>query len=158
MTAASSKGALLRHAIALSLAAVFLYAAWFKIRDPNGFATDLRNYKHSPGWSVHPMAIVAPWWEVTAALAVLLPSWRRAGALLLAVMGVVFLVSVSQALIRGLDISCGCFGHTEGHATRAGIQTLSLDTYIIVTGLYLAWRARRDLRAAPAGDPQTALA
>lgn len=126
----------------LLLAGIFLYAAWAKVVDPNGFIYDLRHYRLFPDWSLHAMALLVPWWESFAALALLVPAWRRAGSLLTGLMGAAFFVSVSQALYRGLNISCGCFGHGED-AARAGIQTLALDLLIVAASIYIFRTAGR---------------
>lgn len=126
----------LRSLAAWAVAAVFIYAAAFKIHDPAGFVADIRNYRLMPWWSLNAIALVMPWWEMLAALALIVPTWRRAGAILTGLMGVLFFVSVSQALIRGLDIHCGCFGHGE-KAAQAGLQTLLIDVGIIIASWYV---------------------
>lgn len=129
------------------IAGIFLYAAWAKVVDPNGFIYDLRHYRLFPDWTLHPMALMVPWWEAFAALALLVPTWRRAGSVLTGLMGAAFFVSVSQALYRGLSISCGCFGHGED-AARAGMQTLALDLLIVVLSIYIYRAAGRSRQSA----------
>lgn len=145
----STLHARVRLLAAWAVAAVFIIAAWAKIQNPAGFVADLRNYRLLPWWSLHAVALILPWWELLAALALLLPSWRRAGALLTMLMGFLFIVSVTQALFRGLDISCGCFGHGSSGA-KAGIQTLLIDVGIIIASLYV--------RAAPREEPAASMA
>lgn len=106
----------------LLIAAVFLTAGALKIYDfkHGGSATslffqDVLNY-HLTSWDVTMViAVYLPWLEVIAAVALLTP--LRLGALALtAAMSVMFLAALSSAWYRGLDISCGCFGH-ENNAT-----------------------------------------
>lgn len=132
--------------LAIAVAALFIYAGYAKIVDPRGFVNDLRNYKLFPWWTLNAMALLAPWWEVLAAAALLVPAWRRAGATMTGLMGVIFFVSVSQALYRGLDISCGCFGHGD-KAARAGLQTLAIDLFIIAASFYI-------FRSSPPATPR----
>ncbi|MEE8169513.1 MAG: MauE/DoxX family redox-associated membrane protein [Phycisphaerae bacterium] len=126
----------LGHLVALGLGATFVYAAVSKIIDPAGFVANLRNYRLFPWWSLNFAALVVPWWELIVGVAILFAQWRRPSALLTLGMGVIFLACVSQALYRGLDISCGCFGHAED-AARVGLQTLAIDTGIILGSVYL---------------------
>ncbi|MCK6483685.1 MAG: hypothetical protein HUU22_03665 [Phycisphaerae bacterium] len=135
------------HLACLLVAGIFLYAAYAKVIDPNGFIYDLRHYRLFPDWTLHPLALMVPWWEAFAALALLVPSWRRAGSVLTGLMGAAFFVSVSQALYRGLNISCGCFGHGED-AARAGMQTLALDLLIVVLSFYIFRAAGRSRQPA----------
>jgi hypothetical protein len=43
--------------------------------------------------------------------------WRRAAALGLGCLMVLFTVAAVSALVRGLDVSCGCFGETSAPVT-----------------------------------------
>ena len=121
----------------IALAGVFVYASVPKIRDPLEFASDIRNYKFLPPWSSNLFALLFPWWELLAAVAILTPSraWRRAGAVMTLIMGLMFVVAVVRALILGLDISCGCFGHAG--SSKIGLETLAIDTGVIVASLYV---------------------
>jgi hypothetical protein len=53
-----------------------------------------------------------PMIEVTlgAALIVAPAAWRRGAALATAGLLVVFTVAVTQAVVRGINVDCGCFG------------------------------------------------
>ena len=56
-----------------------------------------------------------------------------------AVVAAIFLVALVQAKVRGLDISCGCFG---GGGAGKGVSWLDLvrEPLILAVGLYLVWR------------------
>jgi len=84
--------------------------------------------------------MLMPWWELGAGLALFLPRLRRPGALAVFGMTCFFVVAVSSAIARGLDISCGCFGPDSA---AVGVRTLALDIGILVaTGLVL-WLPQR---------------
>jgi hypothetical protein len=127
---------------ALGVAGVFLYAAGLKILDPRQFVMDIKNYRIMPEWSLNLMALLLPWWEAGAALALILPRTRRAGAMLIAGMLVMFIAAVSYAaLYKGYHISCGCFG--KKGSTMAGLKTIALDVGLLLgTWLSCAWMAR----------------
>jgi len=105
----------------LAAGATFLYASLDKIADPAGFARAIFHYRLLPTTLLHPFALLLPWLEAVAGVALLAGLLRRGAALLAAGMTVVFLGAIAAALMRGLDISCGCF-HTEGgHAVGIGL-------------------------------------
>jgi putative oxidoreductase len=45
----------------------------------------------------------------------------RGSALMIAVMLGVFIIAISAALVRGLDISCGCFTVEGGHSVAVDL-------------------------------------
>jgi uncharacterized membrane protein YphA (DoxX/SURF4 family) len=114
--------------IAWAVGLMFLYAAAPKIKDPAEFAKAISYYKFLPIWAINGLALLLPWWELGAAVALFVPSWRRAGAAAVLGMVCMFIIAVSSAVIRGLDISCGCFG-TGSQAT--GAKTLALDLLLL---------------------------
>lgn len=124
---------LIAHLCALAVAGVFLYAAQSKIIEPRQFIIDIKNYRMVPEPALHFVALFLPWWEVGAALALIFPRTRRAGAILISGMLLMFIVAVSYAaLYKGYNISCGCFG--KGSAA-AGWKTIALDTALLIATL-----------------------
>src|SRR6266511_770382 len=98
-------------ALRLGLGALFIVAGVLKLRDPTTFATEIANYRF--------LAELAPWLAATlpmievalgAALIVAPVAWRRAAALATVGLLVVFTVAVTQAVVRGINVDCGCFG------------------------------------------------
>lgn len=92
------------------VAIVFAVAAVPKLIDPGAFANDLLNYRILPDVLVGWFALFMPALELVIALALLWPSFQRGGALLATMLLVSFAVAMAQARIRGIDLSCGCFG------------------------------------------------
>lgn len=95
----------------LAVAVLFLGACLAKIRDPGAFALAVYRYRLLPGELVNGMALLLPWIEFTAGLAILAAParWRAAGAgLILGMLGV-FTLAISLNLLRGIEASCGCF-------------------------------------------------
>lgn len=92
------------------LAALFLITGALKAIDPVGTAQSIGNYHLVPDTLVPFTALYAPWLEILCGLALLSSQLRRGGWLLALLLSAVFLVFTTSALIRGLDISCGCFG------------------------------------------------
>jgi uncharacterized membrane protein YphA (DoxX/SURF4 family) len=88
---------------------IFLYAGIMKIADPAGFAQTLYNYRLLPGWAINPLAITLPWVECIAGASLLLGIWTPGGGAVASMLFAVFAAALGINLIRGLDISCGCF-------------------------------------------------
>ena len=96
------------------LGVFFLWAAVVKMLHPTAFALAVSRYPMMAGslqFLIQPVAIVLPWMEALAALAVLFaPGRLRAGgALLMAAMLVVFTIAIAAMLAGGQASSCGCF-------------------------------------------------
>jgi len=126
------------------IAGIFLGAAIPKILDPFGFALDISHYQMVPGWAMNPMAITMPWIEAIVGLALLSGFAAEGGIVLSNLLFVMFLVALGQAWARGLDIDCGCFGHSEakGHIGLAFVRDLGFLALGLVT-LWLRIRRRR---------------
>jgi uncharacterized membrane protein YphA (DoxX/SURF4 family) len=114
---------------------VFLYASLDKIADPASFAQAVYNYRLLPLSLLHPFALLLPWLEAVAGLALIAGVWWRGAALLCSVLTLTFTLAVASALLRQLDISCGCF-HTTGGAS-VGMSLLWRDLLLLVACLGL---------------------
>lgn len=139
----------------LLLAGVFIYASWTKLDDPGMFAASVANYRMLPPPLVNLVALVLPPVELLSGLALVFTKWSREAALLVFGMMMVFLVGLAQAAVRGLDISCGCFGEDEVTGTAAIVQTIVRDLLLLVPTVWLlvrpgGWMFRRIARPAPA--------
>jgi putative oxidoreductase len=134
----SSRRNILWRIVALIIGGIFIYAGVIKTMDPVGFANDIDNYKMLP-WAVSVrLAFYLPWLEILCGLAVILSLLHRGGLLILIVLVSIFIVASVIAKARGLDITCGCFGHASknwsftGHllfdlAIFAGLIALSIS-------------------------------
>jgi len=91
------------------LAAVFVVAAISKIADPPGFAHQLHNYQLVPGYALNAFALVMPWLELLAGLALFAGLWRRTAAAILAVLLLAFMGALGINLARRHPIDCSCF-------------------------------------------------
>lgn len=95
---------------AIVLGGPFLAAAVPKMLNAQAFAQDISNYQLMPEWSIGPLARVLPAVEVVVAAALLAGIYQAGAALLSLGMLTAFTVSIVQALVRGIDLDCGCFG------------------------------------------------
>jgi uncharacterized membrane protein YphA (DoxX/SURF4 family) len=113
---------------------LFAWAALAKLGNLGAFALQLHNFRIVPVPTENLLALTLPWIELVAALALILNVQARAGAVVVASLMVVFTGAVVLALIRGLDIECGCFGTAD--ASRVGaVKVLQNVGMLVVAGI-----------------------
>jgi putative oxidoreductase len=103
--------------VQIALGLFFVAAALPKLVDPPSFAHMIYNYRLVPGALVNLMALVMPWLELLAGLALILGIWTRTSAGLVGALLLVFLVAISLNLARGNAIDCGCFDVAQANKT-----------------------------------------
>lgn len=131
--------------LAVIVGALFVYAGAVKVLDPIGFAGDIENYKTLP-WPIGVrLAFYLPWLEILCGLALITRCLDRGGVFILTILMSVFIIATIIAKARGLDISCGCFGHASKSLSFA--WHLALD-FLLLGGLLFLWRRPRESQAA----------
>jgi uncharacterized membrane protein YphA (DoxX/SURF4 family) len=97
----------------LALGGVFLYAGATKVTNPQAFADSIATFKMLPPQLLNILALGLPPFEILLGL-MLISGWKaRAASLALAGLSIVFGLALGQALIRRLEVDCGCFGSGE---------------------------------------------
>jgi len=109
----------------LFVGVVFVYASLYKIAEPELFARSITYYKAMPVSLVNLMAVIMPWLELITGILLILGVFSRSNALVIAIMLLIFIFAITQALLRDIDISCGCF-RPEGEE-RVGLGLLGRD-------------------------------
>ncbi len=125
---------LLDVAIRIVLAAVFVYAGYLKIVDPMPLADSIASFKILPRMVVNPMALGLPAFEIAAGLLLLIGWTRRAAALAIVIVTAVFAAAMLSALIRGINVDCGCFGTGGGSSILTMRLHLARDLLILAGG------------------------
>jgi uncharacterized membrane protein YphA (DoxX/SURF4 family) len=105
------------------LGVLFIVASANKVSDPTAFAVSIEGYKLLPHNAALVAATVLPWMELISGVLLVLGVFHRGAGLLLFGLLVVFTIAVVSALVRGLDISCGCFTQ-DPNAARIGWQKI----------------------------------
>ena len=124
-TQGASRGNMLNWLLRILVGGAFIVAGVLKIIGPEKFASDISNYRLLPHELINLLAITLPWVEVVAGLSVLTGVWLQGGILLITAMTIMFLVVITSALARGLNIECGCFGTVGGK--HIGLVNLAID-------------------------------
>ncbi len=121
---------------------LFIYAGVIKTLDPIGFANDIDNYKSLP-WALSVrLAFYLPWLEIICGLALILRRAYQGGLFLLTGLIFVFIVVGVVAKARGIDITCGCFGHVSKDLSFGWHLALDFGILGALIALWLVDRTR----------------
>jgi len=134
--------------VALIVGGIFIYAGVIKVMDPIGFARDIDNYHMLPWVISVRLAFYLPWLEIFCGLAVLCGLFYRGGLLILDALISIFIIASIVAKARGLDITCGCFGHASKNLSFAWHLTLDFVLLACVIFLWLSDRRQSQPGAA----------
>jgi len=115
--------------IQIALGLIFLGSSFYKILSPPSFAHAIYNYQLAPLWLINPAAIILPWVQFLCGFALLTRIGEKGASLLILLMMISFQIALGSALIRGLNVSCGCF---EAGGSPATWLTFSRDTLILL--------------------------
>lgn len=119
------------HLSRLLLAAVFIYSGYIKADDPVAFAGQVANYQLLPyAWN-YLVAATLPYLELLCGVLLLLNQRVRPAVLVLFFLNLVFMLILSSAIVRGLDIDCGCF-NPEAEATTSPVFALWRDAGLLL--------------------------
>ena len=141
---------LVQLAMRLFVGGFYLLAGGLKVSNPGKFAEAVANYRILPHALINLVAITLPWIEVVAGLFLVLGIWQKASAWLINVMTAVFIAGITSAVIRGLNIECGCFGTVGGR--KVGLTAIAEDVALLACGLWLVWRSTGKRSHSPAPE------
>jgi hypothetical protein len=100
-----------KHACRFILGAVFLVAGGMKIAHPAAFFSDLLGFGVPfPEMFLRIVAVTLPWIEVLVGAGLLLNVWPETVRPVGSGLCLIFVLMLGQAVIRGIDLNCGCFG------------------------------------------------
>jgi putative oxidoreductase len=134
--------------IDLIAGAIFIYAGAIKVLDPVQFANDIDNYKILPWTIAVGLAFYLPWLEIFCGLALILRRLYLGGLSILTALVAVFLVATVAAKVRGLDITCGCFGRASQNWNFPAHLALDLAILGALLALSLRVVSRKRLQEA----------
>ncbi|RMD48370.1 MAG: hypothetical protein D6830_07000 [Ignavibacteria bacterium] len=114
---------------------VFVFAAINKIAFPNDFALSIENYRIIPLFAVNIIAIYLPWLELIIGILLIFNVNVKENSFLSTALLSLFTLMVLQAVIRGLNIECGCFGTHDGQ--KVGLLKISENILLICISFIL---------------------
>jgi putative oxidoreductase len=124
----------------LIVAGIFIYAGAIKALDPVQFAGDIDNYKIFP-WPISvALAFYLPGLEIFCGFALIVRLLYRGALSILMTLILTFTLVTIAAKVRGLDITCGCFGHASQNWSFPAHLTTNLA---ILAALIVLWVSNR---------------
>lgn len=127
--------------IRIALGTIFVYAGALKANEIVSFAGNIAAYQLLPYWANYLAAAILPWLEIGCGL-LLIIGWRtRAASGLIILLNVVFIIALAAALVRGLDIDCGCFKQGGGDKTSVW-QALLRDVFLLAAAIVVYLKAK----------------
>ena len=120
----------------LVVGVTFISASFYKIIEPGDFAKSIWFYHIVPGSIINLMAIVLPWLELVCGVCLIFGIYYRSSVIWINIMMVVFIIALTSALIRGLDIDCGCFKAAKS-SNGSTLQPFLLDIGLIILTIQL---------------------
>lgn len=95
--------------VRIVLGALLMYASLDKMANTGEFAKIIHNYRILPVQLENLLAIFLPWLEFITGLCLIIGKFPKGSSFIYSSILIIFIIALSQALIRGLDIACGCF-------------------------------------------------
>ncbi len=129
--------------LSLAFGALFIWTGIGKVKDPVSFADAIRNYRIVGDPIAPGLAHFIPWLEIFAGLGIMFQRTRQGAAALLTLLLLVFTVGIVSAWIRGLDITCGCFGGEE--AMNYPVK-VAQNVVLVGVGAWIWWFSRISAR------------
>jgi uncharacterized membrane protein YphA (DoxX/SURF4 family) len=123
---------------------VWIVAGLLKLPDPAGSVRAVRAYDLLPESVVPTVGHVLPVLEIVVGACLVLGLLTRTMATVSALLFVAFIIGISSAWARGLQIDCGCFG---GGGQVAGASSkypaeIARDVGLLLASLWLVVRPR----------------
>ncbi len=134
----------LGFALSIIVGAVFIYAGATKAWDPFTFANDIEHYRILSWPLGMRLAFYLPWLEILCGIALIVGRLRTGAIAITSGLMLVFIAVTIAAKVRGIDLSCGCFGH----ASKGLSFTTHLLLDLILLGALLFLWIRRSRQVA----------
>ena len=126
------------------LGVVLIAASIDKILHPEAFAKVIGNYNVLPFGLENFLAIILPILEFVVGCCLIFGIMLDGSAIITAGMMFVFIIALSQAMIRGIDINCGCFKvSAENPGSQVGFRRIIEDIIYLGLSLFILNRGER---------------
>ena len=123
------------------LGLIFVYASYDKILDPEKFARDISNYHVVPFGLENTIAIILPWLELIIGLGIIIGVCINASVFITGGLLIVFIILITQAILRGFNIDCGC-GLKEGEVVG---WSKIIENFLFLGACYIVYESKSRL-------------
>jgi len=122
----------------------FIYASIHKIAAPAAFAKIIYGYYLFPDASINLIAVILPFVELAAGMALILGIYPRSAGLIVCTLLTLFSLAVSVNLLRGHQFDCGCFAfNREGISSSAKAVLVRNSVYFLFSLQIMLFDSRR---------------
>lgn len=119
------------------LGLVFLSACVHKIIGPAQFAKIIYGYQLVPKDAINLIAIILPFLEAYAGMALILGIFPKSAAWIINAMLLAFIAAIAFNLLRGHEFDCGCFSMSGTKGSSAAAALLVRDVFCLMAGIYI---------------------
>ena len=102
------------------------------------FAKAIKNYDMLPLATLNILAIILPYVEFFTGVFLVLGIYKKGSSAIAILSLVMFLIALTSAYARGLDINCGCFS-LETTATKSDILTRIFEDILMLIGIVIVY-------------------
>jgi uncharacterized membrane protein YphA (DoxX/SURF4 family) len=134
----------LGFAARLVIGGVWIVAGVLKLPDPAASVRAVRAYDVLPEALVPVVGHLLPVGEVVVGTALVLGLLTRGGALVSALLFLVFVGGIASVWARGISIECGCFGGGGAQQDASSSYPLEIarDVGLLALSVFLVWSPR----------------
>lgn len=119
------------------LGALFIFSGAMKLRDPMAFYDAVNSFRLLEDPLISLTVLAVPCFEIIVGLLVVFGVWARTAMTFYLGSLVVFTALILLSWMRGLDISCGCFGGSGD--TNYPVKVLTNVAHIVMAS-WVWWR------------------
>jgi uncharacterized membrane protein YphA (DoxX/SURF4 family) len=123
----------------IAIGGILIVAGAFKIGHGAEFAQQIAMFRLLPQPVVAPLALLLPFVEVLVGAYLVVGLFTRASAWVAAALFLIFDAAIASAVVRGLTLSCGCFGPSDKSVTTWA--EVARDAIFIVLAVIVALRS-----------------
>ena len=125
-------------AVRVLLGALFVVAGASKVGHADVFAAEIAGFRLLPAAVIAPIAIALPFLDMLLGVYLILGLFTRTAAWIAVALFAVFDLAIASAVVRGMTISCGCFGPSD--ATVTSWAEVARDAVLVVLAALVALR------------------
>jgi uncharacterized membrane protein YphA (DoxX/SURF4 family) len=126
-------------ALRIVLGAIFVVAGASKVGHADMFAAQIAGFRILPQALIAPLALGLPFLEIMLGGYLILGLFTRASAWVAVGLLAAFDLAIASAVVRGMSVSCGCFGPND--ATVTTWAEVARDAVFVVLAVIVALRA-----------------
>ena len=123
----------------LLISGIFLFAGIMKLVNFGDFPEEIARYHVLPESLILYAALYLVFFEIFVAIAILIPKFRVNGAFCVFFLMMLFCLAIIYAMIRGIDVTCGCFGSNGSAFLSNGFAFLFRDIILLLMSIRLIY-------------------